>query len=147
MALSLDKIKASAGSDRKKKRIGRGNSSGTGTYSGRGQKGQKSRSGVSNLKRLGMKQVLLRTPKERGFKSHRPENQEVKLSQINIAYKDGETVSPATLMSRKLVDNDKNTIKILGTGELKLKNLIFKGIKTTASAKEQVEKLGGKIEK
>jgi len=69
MALQAQQLKPATGSTKKRKRVGRGNSSGHGTYSTRGLKGQKSRSGVSGLKRLGMRQVLLRTPKYKGFKS------------------------------------------------------------------------------
>ena len=66
MALSLHTIKKPKANSKKRKRIGRGNASGHGTYAGKGQKGQNARSGVSGLKRKGMKQVLLRTPKKRG---------------------------------------------------------------------------------
>jgi large subunit ribosomal protein L15 len=54
--LTLNSIKKAKGSAKGRKRVGRGNASGHGTYSTRGLKGQKSRSGVSGLKRLGMKQ-------------------------------------------------------------------------------------------
>ena len=63
MSLTLHTIQKNKKAYKIKKRLGRGNSSGDGNYSGKGMKGQRSRSGVSNLKRLGMKQVLLRTPK------------------------------------------------------------------------------------
>jgi large subunit ribosomal protein L15 len=76
MPLSIHTIKPAKGATKKRKRIGRGNAAGKGTYAGKGLKGQNSRSGVSNLKRLGMKQVLLRTPKKRGL-IH--QNQKIKL--------------------------------------------------------------------
>ena len=143
MGIYLHTIKPAAGATKKRKRVGRGNSSGHGTYSTRGLKGQKSRSGVTNLKRLGMKQMLLRTPKKRGFKSPKPKYQEVKLSAITRAFKDGDVVSPKSLLAKKLIDNTDNGVKILGGTELKLKNLRFESVKITAGAKEQIEKNGG----
>ena len=141
MPLSLDKISRGKNTSKKRKRIGRGNASGTGTYSGKGLKGQKSRSGVSGLKRLGMKQVLLRTPKVRGFKSGKEKAQIVNLIDINENFKDGETISPSSLFSKKLISNKNKTVKILGKGELKLKNLKFLKVKMSESVRE---KLGNK---
>ena len=107
MAISLHNIKRSSGSSRPGKRLGRGDSSGKGTYSGRGLKGQKSRSGVSRtkLKRLGMKSVLLKTPKSRGFKSLSPKNQVVSVVKINENFKDNEVVNAETLLAKKLIRN------------------------------------------
>ena len=90
--LSLHTIKSAKGATKKRKRVGRGNASGQGTYSGRGIKGQKSRSGVSGLKRLGMRQILRRIPKQRGFKSLKPDNQVVNLADINKHFKKGDLI-------------------------------------------------------
>lgn len=146
MSLSLGSIKAIK-SNKKRKRIGRGNASGTGTYSGKGLKGQKCRSGVSNLKRLGMKQVLLRTPKKRGFNSLNAKKQVVNLSVLNKYFKDGEEINPQVLLEKKLIDKIKPGVKVLGNGELTVKKLKFKNIVLSESALTQVEKLGGKISK
>ncbi len=145
MTLSLHTIKPKKGTIKKRKRIGRGNASGTGTYSGKGLKGQKSRSGVSNLKRLGMKQMLLQIPKKRGFKSHKPKNIPVNLYEINKNFKDGEKVDPNILMNRGLIDTTKVTVKILGNGELQISKLEFRDVKVSDSAKKQIEKKSGKI--
>jgi large subunit ribosomal protein L15 len=145
MALSIHTIKPAAGATKKRKRVGRGNASGHGTYSTRGLKGQKSRSGVSNLKRLGMKQVLLRTPKKRGFKSLAIKDQVVNLSSLNILFKDGEEINPKTLYAKNLVSAGKSAIKLLGDGDLKVKGLKFSNVKFSATAKEQIEKMGGQI--
>jgi large subunit ribosomal protein L15 len=145
MSLSIHTIKPAKGAVKKRKRVGRGNASGHGTYSTRGLKGQKSRSGVSNLKRLGMKQVLLRTPKKRGFKSLALKDQVVNLSALNILFKDNEEINPKTLFDKNLVSAGKSIIKILGDGELKVKGLKFSNVKFSAKAKEQIEKLGGQI--
>ena len=145
MALAINTIKAAKGVSKKRKRIGRGNASGHGTYSGKGLKGQKSRSGVSGLKRLGMKQVLLRTPKQRGFKSLKPKNKVVNLSVINIHFKEHDIITPKSLFTKKLVDSPKDVIKVLGNGELTIKSLQFKDLKVSASAAEKIKKVGGKI--
>ncbi len=145
MTISLHTIKPKAGSTTKRKRIGRGNAAGQGTYSGKGLKGQNSRSGVSNLKRLGMKQVLLRTPKVKGFKSHRPKNQVINLHTLNAEFKDGSTVSPETLLAKGLIENAKGGIKILANGKLTLKKLKFKKVKLSDSAVEEIKKAGGEI--
>ena len=119
--LAINNIKSAPGSKKTRKRIGRGNASGHGTYSGKGQKGQKSRSGVSNLKRLGMKQQLLQTPKLRGFKSAKPKNQVLNVEIINQNFKDNETVSPETLFKKKLIKKIDKPVKILGKEKLKVK--------------------------
>ncbi|MCD4705666.1 50S ribosomal protein L15 [bacterium] len=139
MSLSLHNLKVSKGSIKKKKRVGRGNSSGTGTYSGRGIKGQRSRSGGKNkLKRLGMRQVILATPKKKGFKSARPKNQVINFSAINRCFKDGSEISAKTLLKAGLIGTIKEPIKILGKGKLKIKNLKFVDLKMSKSVKEKV---------
>jgi len=67
--ITLDNLKPNKGAKKNRKRVGRGNASGSGNYSGKGMKGQKSRSGVTNLKRIGLKATLFSIPKKRGFKS------------------------------------------------------------------------------
>lgn len=147
MTLRLHTIKPAKGSTKKRKRVGRGNASGHGTYSGKGLKGQKSRSGGKNsLKRLGMKTILLNIPKKRGFKSKKPKNQAINLADINKYFKDGATINPQTLLKAGLIDTIKSPVKILGKEELKLKNLEFKDVKMSGSAGEQIKKLGGKPE-
>ena len=143
--LNLHTIKPAKGATKKRKRVGRGNASGHGTYSTRGMKGQRSRSGVSNLKRLGMKKLILSTPKKRGFKSDKPKNQVVNLFDLNALFKEGEKITPAMLIKNSLINDISSPVKILGTGDLKIKNLEFKGVKISAGAKIKIEKSGGKI--
>ena len=145
MVLSLNKIGPNKKSVKKRKRIGRGNASGTGTYSGKGLKGQKCRSGVSNLKRLGMKQVLLRTPKKRGFRSLKPDNQVVNLTQINENYKDGDIINIRSLFEKGLITTPKNSAKILGNGSLAVSSLKISGLLISTSAVEQIKKRKGVI--
>ena len=146
MSLSLSTIRPARGSARNKKRIGRGNASGHGSYSTRGQKGQRSRTGGRNkLKRLGFKQILAATPKNRGFKSAKSKNQVVNLKDLNDNFSAGAKINPISLLKAGLVQNVQEKIKILGQGELTLKNLEFSGVKMSDSVKAQIEKMGGKI--
>lgn len=143
--LRSDNIKPAKGSTKKRKRVGRGNSSGHGTYSGRGLKGQKARAGVSGLKRLGMKSTLLQIPKVRGFKSHKPNNQVVNLADINNNFKAGDKINPKSLLKKSLIKDIKIPVKILSKGDLKIKDLIFEDVKISSQAREKVDKNGCKI--
>ncbi len=145
MTILLHTIKTSTGSIRKKKRLGRGNSSGKGTYSGKGLKGQKSRSGVSNLKRIGMKQILLRIPKKRGFKSLQAKKECVNLFAIDQNFSNNNTINPQILVKKGLISNIKVGVKILGNGDLKLKGLKFEHLSFSDTAKEKINKAGGEI--
>lgn len=137
--LSLNDIKRSKGATKNRKRVGRGNASGHGTYSTRGLKGQKSRSGVSNLKRLGMRQQLLQTPKLRGFRSLQVKNQIVSVNNINSNFKDGDTVNPTSLVEKGLVKSVKKPVKVLGKEKLKVK-VSFEEVAMSATLREQVAK-------
>ncbi|MBU0637113.1 MAG: 50S ribosomal protein L15 [Patescibacteria group bacterium] len=146
MELSLHTLKLAKNVNKKRKRVGRGNASGHGTYSTRGLKGQKSRTGGKNkLKRLGFKKILFRLPKSRGFKSIQLKNQVVNLFDINKHFKDGAKIDATSLFNANLINAIKEPIKILAKGELVVKNLELKNIKVSVKVKEQIEKLGGKI--
>jgi len=136
--LSLNTIRKGKGTAKGRKRVGRGNASGHGTYSTRGLKGQKSRSGVSGLKRLGMRQQLLQTPKSRGFKSLNPKNQVVSIKAINKNFKDGEKVNPTSLFEKKLVPSANMPVKILGKEKLTVK-VVFEGVKMSANLEGQIK--------
>lgn len=129
-----------------KKRLGRGDASGGGSYSGRGMKGQRSRSGgKGGLKLRGLKQSIMKLPKARGFKSGRAPFQGVNLYDLNAKFEDGATVDSAALLERGLISDLYGTIKVLGDGKLK-KKLTIKVQAATAGAKEAVEAAGGTIE-
>jgi large subunit ribosomal protein L15 len=136
--LSLNTLKKTKGSSKKIKRVGRGNASGHGTYSTRGLKGQKSRSGVSNLKRLGMRKQLLAVPKSRGFKSLKPKNQAISVRVINNNFKDGEIVNPSILAEKKLISSVDKPVKILGKEKLTVK-VTFEKVLMSESVKEQLK--------
>ncbi len=138
--LSLSNIEKNKKNSKKRQRVGRGNSSGSGNYCGKGMKGQKCRSGVSGLKRLGMKKMLLATPKSRGFKSDKPKNQIVKVESINNAFKDGEKITIKLLAQKGLVGKITLPVKILGKEELKVKVEFDAKIKLSESVKSQLTK-------
>jgi len=142
--LTLHTLKKNNG--KKKKRVGRGNASGHGTYSTRGIKGQRARSGGrKGLKLKGFKQILVNIPKEKGFKRESIKRQVVNMLNINEKFKEGETVSPETLFSKKLIKDKKINIKILAEGKLEIKKLNIAGCELSESAKKKIEDLGGAI--
>jgi large subunit ribosomal protein L15 len=144
MSLTLHTIKPFSKSRKKRKRIGRGLGSG-GTYSGKGQKGQRARSGGrKGLKLKGLKQMLLGIPKVRGFKSPYLKMAVVNLGDLDKKFKDGDKVTPQILKKTGLVNNIENGVKILGKGEM-TKRAIFEGFSFSVSAKDKIEKVGGKI--
>jgi large subunit ribosomal protein L15 len=143
MPLSLHTIKPARGAKTKKIRIGRGGK--RGSYSGKGQKGQRARSGGRhNLKRLGMRQLMEQTPKLRGFKSMYKKPATVNLRDLSHKFKDGEVVTPEILLAKRMVSTVRHGVKILGKGEIKIK-LNISGCAVSASVKEVVEKNGGTI--
>lgn len=134
--------------NKKRKRVGRGNASGRGTYSTRGMKGQRSRSGgKGGLKLKGFKQNLLNLPKFKGMKSIRPNNQIVKLSNLVKAFSDKDQINPGVLQEKGLVDKAILPIKILlDNKELKIdKKFEIVGVLLSTQAKEALEKSGSKI--
>jgi len=144
--LSLHNLKPQPGSRKKSVRVGRGNSSGVGTYSGRGLKGQRSRSGgKGGLKLLGLKNLLRNKPKIGGFKSLKPKDIPVTLAQLQKNFNDGEIVNVAKLRAKSLIPRGKVTIKILSTGEL-TKKLTVVSHGFSESAKLAIEKAGGKAQ-
>ncbi len=144
MALSLSNLTAVA-KNKTRKRVGRGNASGHGTYSTRGLKGQKSRSGVSGLKKLGMKKQLLAIPKKRGFTSYHAKAQVVTLAELNKYFKDGAKIDRRALLRLELIRSAAQPVKVLAQGELKLKNLKLDGLTTSQSVRDQIAKAGGTI--
>lgn len=131
-----------------KKCIGRGGK--RGTYSGRGMKGQKARSGgnVDPLFEGGRTTLIDKMKKIRGFKSPHPKANVVTLMMIDRHYENGETVSADSLVSKNLV-RSKNVgkgIKIVVRGSITKKVTITQDIKISAAAKAAIEKSGGTVE-
>lgn len=145
MVLELSNLGAKK---KNRKRIGRGNASGHGTYSTRGQKGQRARSGgKKGLKIKGFKQNLLNMPKFKGMKSPRLKAQLIMVSTLEKFFEDNEQVTPGILLKRGLVESMDQAIKILSkSADDKLtKKLEITGCGVSASARALIEKAGGKI--
>ena len=132
---------------KERKTIGRGGKKGT--YCGKGNKGQKSRSGakVDPLFEGGRSTLIDHMKKKRGFKAARYKKAIVKLENISKKFKNGDLVNADSLIKAGLVDKmeAENGIKILGGKETKIKLDIDKKILLSKSAKVAVEKAGGKI--
>lgn len=143
--VGLNNLKAKPGSVHRKKRLGTGQGSGHGQTSTRGQKGQNSTSGGSKPDGFegGQLPLLRRIPKS-GFNNvnFRTEYQWVNVSSLEKNFSAGAEVTPDALVKARLVKRTE-LIKILGDGELK-KALNVKAHAFSASAKEKIEKAGGK---
>ena len=129
---------------KKKKRVGRGGK--RGTYSGRGIKGQKSRSGSKRKPGFegGRTPLWRQLPKKKGFKSIHSKPMAINLNILEKKFSDGDLITPRELLKKGLIDNIKLGAKILGQGEI-TKKLIVKNCLISKSAKEKIEKAGGKI--
>ena len=131
---------------KQRKRVGRGNSSGHGTYSGKGLKGQKSRSGFSLIPGFegGQLRLIKKLSKLKGFKNHnRVVNQTVTLDQID-AMNDGLEVNNKTLFESGIIDNQNSAVKILNVGQLNTKRKINIS-KISEAAKKTIIKSGSEI--
>ncbi|MFA6017716.1 MAG: 50S ribosomal protein L15 [Patescibacteria group bacterium] len=143
MTITLSTLRPAFGAKRGKRRVGRGLGS-RGTTAGRGQKGQSARSGVGGLKRLGMRHIMLATPKLRGFKSIAPHVQAVNILAIASKYIAGEFVTPTTLMKKGLITDKTLPVKILGNGEISAA-VTVKNCAVSATAAEKISKAGGSV--
>ena len=134
----------------KKIRVGRGIGSGKGKTSGRGHKGQKSRSGVAIKSFEGGQMPLYRRLPKRGFNSVN----KVKIAKINLekiqsfienkTLNVNEKINTNLLKKLKIINKNSQKLKILGTGEIKIKINIEADL-ISKSAKEKLEKIGGSI--
>ena len=145
--MNLHNLKPNRGAKHRVKRLGCGESSGLGKTSGRGHKGQKSRSGggVRPGFEGGQMPLHRRLPK-RGFNNTRFQDKiaVVNVASLNERFEDGDTVNMGTLKAARLVKGTYDGVKVLGNGDL-AKKLVIEGCKVSASAKEKIEKAGGSI--
>ena len=139
----------SKGKNKDRKRIGRGGK--RGTFSGRGCKGQKARSGakVDPLFEGGRSSLVERLKKLRGFKSPHAKKNTINLSDLDKCYNNSETVDTESLLKFGLVSrkNVKNGIKIIGNKKFTKVVMVDEKIFLSKSARELIEKAGGKIVK
>jgi large subunit ribosomal protein L15 len=146
--MKLHELQPAAGSKKTRTRVGRGLGSGLGKTSGRGQKGQNSRSGggVRSGFEGGQMPLYRRLPK-RGFNNSVFAKQyaEVNVEQLN-RFEDGATVDPVALIEAGILKNVRDGIRILGNGSLETKNLTVIANGFTKSAEEKITAAGGKVE-
>ncbi len=131
-----------------RKRVGRGPGSGMGKTSTRGQKGQKSRSGVSISAWFqgGQTPIYRRVPK-RGFNNKRFETKfaTINLSDLDKYFNEGDIVSPEVLKERGIIKKQLSGVKVLANGEL-TKKLTVKANRFSSTAVTKIENVGGKVE-
>ncbi len=142
-----DELSPALGSKKSRKRVGRGDGSGHGTYSGRGCKGQKSRSGDKMVRGFegGQLPLIKRLPQKRGFVNiFRTEYSVVKIGKLNM-FEAGSEVTPERLVAAGVVKSLRHPIKILGDGEINYP-LLVKANKFSAAAKAKIEAAGGTAE-
>ena len=146
--MKLHELEKNIGATKAKKRVGRGPGSGLGKTSGRGQKGQKARSGgsINPVFEGGQLPLYKRLPK-RGFSNKRfkKEYAIVNIESLNV-FEDKTVVTPALLKEKGLITKEYNSgVKVLGDGELK-KKITIQANKFTKSALAKIEESGSKAE-
>ena len=145
--MKLNELYSVEGSTKTRKRLGRGQGSGTGKTSGKGEKGQNARSGGGVRPGFeGGQLPLFRRLKKRGFINY---NFRTVYSTVNVSdlnrFEDGTVVDIALLKEVGLINKELDGVKVLGDGEL-TKKLTVKVNAFTKTAKEKIENIGGKTE-
>lgn len=140
-------LHAPEGANKRKRIVGRGQSSGLGTTAGRGNKGQQSRSGGKTYPGFeGGQMPLYRRLPHRGFTNIFAKKwQIVNLCDIEGKFLAGETVDAISLKAKRLIKKPEELVKVLGNGKLSVP-LTFQVDKVSANAKAIIEKAGGTVE-
>ena len=145
--MKLHELEKNIGAKHSKKRVGRGSGSGLGKTSGRGQKGQKARSGgsINPVFEGGQLPLYRRLPK-RGFSNYlfKKEYAVINLGDLNV-FENGTLVTPALLKEKGIIKKQLSGIKVLGNGKLE-KKLTIQANKFSASAIEKIKESGSKAE-
>ena len=145
--MKLHELKPTEGSRKRRKRIGRGDSSGYGKTAGRGEKGQKSRTGSKSRPFFEGGQIpLFRRLPKRGFKN--PDRIVYALVNLNVLednFNAGDVVDVESLHAKKLLGKGETIVKVLANGEL-TKALTVKAEKFSAAAAAKIQAAGGKVE-
>ena len=140
----LHELKPAEGSRSKRKRVGRGDGSGHGSYSGRGSKGQLQTGKVPFLFEGGQNRLVKRLPFMRGFNNlFRVEHSPVNVGSLDL-FDDGARVGLEELVATRLVRNPRATVKLLGDGEIE-KSVHVSVHACSASARAKVEAAGGSV--
>ena len=145
--MKLHELEKNIGATHAKKRVGRGSGSGLGKTSGRGQKGQKARSGgsINPVFEGGQLPLYRRLPK-RGFTNgkFRTRYAVINLKDLNV-FENGTLVTPALLKEKGIIKNQLDGVKVLGNGKLE-KKITIQASKFSASALEKIKEAGSKAE-
>ena len=147
--MRINQIKSTLTSSKKKKRVGRGSGSGFGKTAGRGNKGQKSRSGVSIKGFEGGQMPLYRRLPKRGFNNiFSKKIQTINFNQIsNIIKKynlNPKDIKESYFFEKKILNKSKGSLKLLNVGEL-TSQIDIEVSSASKKAIEKVEKLGGSV--
>ena len=145
--MNLSDLKPPKGAKHTKKRVGRGEGSGSGVTSGRGHKGQKSRSGYHHKRGFegGQMPLQRRVPKRGFFNPFRVEYAVVNLDTLGDRFPAGTEVTPKLLRERRLVRSNAKRVKILARGDIGTA-LTVKAHKFSRKASEKIAAAGGHIE-
>ena len=145
--MKLNTLQPPSGATHRKKRVGRGQGSGTGVTAGRGDKGQKSRSGYSRKRGFeGGQMPLNRRLPKRGFHNpFRVEYAVVNLDVLEARFEEGAEVTPELLRELRVVRQARVLIKVLARGELS-KKLMVKAHRFSAKASQAIVGAGGTVE-
>jgi large subunit ribosomal protein L15 len=144
--MQAHQLKPPRGAKHARKRIGRGNAAGQGTYSGRGLKGQKSRAGNKPRRFFegGQTRLIKKLPFRRGFRNpFRVEYQAVNLDDLQ-RFEAGTEVTPELLQEKGVLRSLRKPVKILAAGEL-TKKLSVSAHRFSVTAKEKIEGAGGTV--
>src|ERR671913_797179 len=146
MAIGLNNVHPAKGSTHKKKRVGRGPGSGLGKTAGRGEKGQKSRSGYSRkIGFEGGQMPLQRRLPKRGFTNiFKKQWIEVSLATLEQSFAAGGSGAPGLMHERGLIAEGHRDVVVLGTGEL-TKALTVSAHRFTKGARAKIEAAGGTV--
>lgn len=150
--MRLNNLSDNAGASKNRTRIGRGIGSGKGKTGGRGQKGQKSRTGVSiNGFEGGQMPLHMRMPK-RGFNAWRPSKMNaVRLDRVQRAIDAGKldaksVIDDAALVAAGVIRRAKDGVRLIAGGEFTAKKVTFKVAHASAGALAAIEAAGGKVD-
>jgi len=145
--MNLSDLKPPKGAKHTKKRVGRGEGSGSGVTSGRGHKGQKSRSGYHHKRGFegGQMPLQRRVPKRGFFNPFRVEYAVVNLDTLTDRFAAGTEVTPELLRKRRLVRSNAKLVKILARGDIETA-LTVKAHKFSRQASEKIAAAGGQTE-
>lgn len=143
----LNRLKSPLGATKRKKRVGRGESSGRGKTSGKGNKGQRARSGGGPAPGFeGGQMPLQRRLPKRGFTNiFKKEYSTLNVGSIAQSFIPGETLDADALVKKGLLKKKRRPLKILGSGDIKIP-LTVRADRFSASAKEKIEAAGGRAE-